>query len=47
VITFKKVESDILGAFTITLPLLALFFARALDGITGETYRLRTHILQT
>jgi len=35
VITFKKVESDILGAFTITLPLLALFFARALDGITG------------
>ncbi len=29
------VQSATLGAFTITLPLLALFFARALDGITG------------
>jgi DHA1 family tetracycline resistance protein-like MFS transporter len=35
VITLKTVESDLLGAFTITLPLLALFFARALDGVTG------------
>ena len=30
-----KVDSALLGAFTITLPLLVLFFARALDGITG------------
>ncbi|WP_440945254.1 MFS transporter [Methanosarcina sp. T3] len=29
------VSSDLLGVFTVTLPLLALFFARALDGITG------------
>jgi len=29
------VNSDILGIFTITLPLLAMFFARALDGATG------------
>jgi MFS family permease len=29
------VESRLLGAFTITLPLAVLFFARALDGITG------------
>lgn len=35
VIPLIKVESDLLGAFTITLPLLALFFARALDGATG------------
>jgi len=30
-----EVRSDLLGIFTVTLPLLALFFARALDGITG------------
>jgi MFS transporter, DHA1 family, tetracycline resistance protein len=29
------VESRLLGAFTITIPLAVLFFARALDGITG------------
>lgn len=29
------VNSEILGVFTITLPLLAMFFARALDGLTG------------
>jgi MFS transporter, DHA1 family, tetracycline resistance protein len=28
-------ESGVLGAFTVTVPLLALFAARALDGITG------------
>lgn len=30
-----EVNSEILGKFTITLPLFALFFARALDGATG------------
>jgi MFS family permease len=30
-----KVESQVLGIFLITIPLLMLFFARALDGITG------------
>jgi MFS family permease len=30
-----EVDNSILGIFTLTLPLLALFFARALDGITG------------
>jgi len=29
------VHSALLGAFTLTLPLVVLFFARALDGITG------------
>ncbi len=29
------VDSGLLGAFTLTLPLLVLFIARALDGITG------------
>jgi DHA1 family tetracycline resistance protein-like MFS transporter len=29
------VDSAVLGAFTITIPLVALFLARALDGITG------------
>lgn len=35
VIPLIEVRSDLLGVFTITLPLFALFFARALDGITG------------
>ncbi|MDY9926065.1 MFS transporter [Methanosarcina sp.] len=35
VIPLIEVRSDLLGIFTVTLPLLALFFARALDGITG------------
>lgn len=30
-----EVHSVLLGAFTLTLPLMVLFFARALDGITG------------
>ena len=30
-----EVDSRVLGAFTITVPLLILFLARALDGITG------------
>lgn len=30
-----EVDSKILGAFTLTLPLVVLFLARALDGITG------------
>jgi DHA1 family tetracycline resistance protein-like MFS transporter len=32
---FFKVDSALLGTFTLTLPLVILFFARALDGITG------------
>lgn len=35
VIPLIEVESDLLGVFTVTLPLLAIFFARALDGATG------------
>lgn len=35
VTTLLQVDSPILGAFTLTLPLLVLFLARALDGITG------------
>ncbi|WP_269848515.1 MFS transporter [Methanosarcina horonobensis] len=35
VIPLLEVESDMLGTFTVTLPLFALFFARALDGATG------------
>ncbi|RXA21451.1 MFS transporter [Methanosarcina sp. MSH10X1] len=35
VISLFKVDSRVLGAFTITLPLAVLFFARALDGLTG------------
>ncbi|WP_372523631.1 MFS transporter, partial [Sulfuricaulis sp.] len=30
-----EVHSALFGAFTLTLPLMVLFFARALDGITG------------
>ena len=35
VIPLVEVDSGLVGAFTITIPLLVLFFARALDGITG------------
>ncbi len=35
VIPLMEVKSGLLGIFTVTLPLLALFFARALDGATG------------
>jgi MFS family permease len=35
VIPLMEVRSDLLGTFTLTLPLFALFFARALDGATG------------
>ena len=35
VIPLIEVRSDLLGTFTITLPLLILFLARALDGATG------------
>ncbi|MDN7024725.1 MFS transporter [Methanoculleus sp. FWC-SCC1] len=35
VTVLAAVDSGILGAFTLTLPLLVLFIARALDGITG------------
>jgi DHA1 family tetracycline resistance protein-like MFS transporter len=34
-ITLFKVNSKTLGAFTFTLPLAILFFARAFDGLTG------------
>jgi len=33
--TLTEVDSSILGIFILTTPLLILFFARALDGITG------------
>ena len=33
--TLLEVDSEILGAFVLTLPLAVLFFARALDGLTG------------
>ena len=36
-----KVDSKILGAFTFTLPLAILFFARALDRINGRGSILR------
>ena len=35
VVTLFKVDSKILGAFTFTLPLAIIFFARAFDGLTG------------
>ena len=35
VVPLFKVDSKILGAFTFTLPLAVLFFARAFDGLTG------------
>ncbi len=33
--TLAQVDSPVLGAFAVTLPLLVLFLARALDGLTG------------
>lgn len=33
--TIFNVDSEVLGAFTFTLPLAVLFFARAFDGLTG------------
>ena len=35
VISIVSVDSALLGAFTLTLPLVVIFFGRALDGITG------------
>jgi len=35
VISLFKIDSRVLGVFTVTLPLAVLFFARALDGLTG------------
>ncbi|RXE56923.1 MFS transporter [Methanoculleus taiwanensis] len=35
IVPLAAVDSGLLGAFTLTLPLLVLFVARALDGITG------------
>ncbi|MCQ1535747.1 MFS transporter [Methanosarcina sp. KYL-1] len=35
IIPLIEVNSNLLGVFTVTLPLFALFFARALDGVTG------------
>ena len=35
VIVIRDVNSSLLGQFTLTLPLVVLFFARAADGITG------------
>jgi len=34
-LTFAKIDSSVLGTFTLTLPLALLFLARALDGLTG------------
>ncbi len=35
VTTLVEVDSSVLGAFTLTVPLIVLFVARALDGVTG------------
>jgi MFS family permease len=35
IVTLTKLDSSLLGKFTLTLPLLFLFLARALDGLTG------------
>ena len=35
VTTLARVDSNVLGSFLLTIPLLVLFVARALDGITG------------
>ena len=35
VTTVVEVDSNVLGAFTLTVPLIVLFVARALDGVTG------------
>ncbi len=35
VVPMVEVDSAVTGAFTVTIPLVILFFARALDGITG------------
>jgi len=35
VVSLFKIDSTLLGAFTVTLPLVVLFFARSLDGLTG------------
>ena len=35
VVSLFKIDSRVLGAFTVTLPLAVLFFARALDGLSG------------
>ena len=35
VVPLVEVDSAVTGAFTVTIPILVLFFARALDGITG------------
>jgi len=34
--TLTNVDAPILGIFILTIPLLVLFIARALDGITGS-----------
>jgi DHA1 family tetracycline resistance protein-like MFS transporter len=34
-VPLAKIDSALLGAFTLTVPLVALFVARALDGLTG------------
>jgi MFS transporter, DHA1 family, tetracycline resistance protein len=33
--SITQINSELLGSFTLTIPLLVLFFARALDGLTG------------
>jgi DHA1 family tetracycline resistance protein-like MFS transporter len=35
VMVLKDIHSDMFGTFALTVPLLILFFARALDGLTG------------
>ncbi len=35
VVPLVEIDSSVAGAFTVTIPLLVLFFTRALDGITG------------
>lgn len=40
------IDFSVLGTFIISLPLILLFLARAIDGITGEIFLSPTHILQ-
>lgn len=45
VTTIAEVDSSLLGSYTLTVPLLVLFFARALDGATGGNVSVATAYL--
>ena len=42
-----NIDSTIIGTFAITLPLIALFLARAVDGLTGGNVSVAEHMWQT